>query len=256
MSGGAASTCTMPVHQESPPPSVPRAPSVSAESDEKKAQPYDVVEIEKEKSSFVHCEIIDEGASFDPAYTAKARILGDAFQEIGMGKYQVRRHYVSLCGLADVDWRLFAVVSFLPDGSGMVLGQPMADRGGPDHPAHHERVSISRRVAQVRARHRLARRSRAPFQQSNDAPASSLEALAAIVLNPLTFYAWMGTARCTLIEGLLDFGLILAIGIGHFQHFLALQNQRRMIERRPAHSTQSMFGDRNQKVDVVGDLAG
>ena len=29
-------------------------------------------------------------AGVDPVYQAKARILNDAFQEIGMGKYQVR----------------------------------------------------------------------------------------------------------------------------------------------------------------------
>ena len=36
-------------------------------------------------------DIFDEGESgVDPVYQAKARILNDAFQEIGMGKYQVR----------------------------------------------------------------------------------------------------------------------------------------------------------------------
>ncbi|CDO69892.1 hypothetical protein BN946_scf184884.g51 [Trametes cinnabarina] len=53
---------------------------------DEKAPKFEVTEIER--TSLVHCEIIDEGASFDPVYTAKARILGDAFQEIGMGKYQ------------------------------------------------------------------------------------------------------------------------------------------------------------------------
>ena len=31
-----------------------------------------------------------EDGSVDPVYQAKARVLNDAFQEIGMGKYQVR----------------------------------------------------------------------------------------------------------------------------------------------------------------------
>ena len=36
-------------------------------------------------------DVYDEGESgVDPVYQAKARILNDAFQEIGMGRYQVR----------------------------------------------------------------------------------------------------------------------------------------------------------------------
>lgn len=36
-------------------------------------------------------DVFDEGESgVDPVYQAKARILNDAFQEIGMGRYQVR----------------------------------------------------------------------------------------------------------------------------------------------------------------------
>ena len=31
-----------------------------------------------------------EDGTVDPVYQAKARILNDAFQEIGMGRYQVR----------------------------------------------------------------------------------------------------------------------------------------------------------------------
>jgi hypothetical protein len=35
-------------------------------------------------------DVYDEGESgVDPVYQAKARILNDAFQEIGMGRYQV-----------------------------------------------------------------------------------------------------------------------------------------------------------------------
>lgn len=32
----------------------------------------------------------DVDSGMDPVYQAKARILNDAFQQIGMGKYQVR----------------------------------------------------------------------------------------------------------------------------------------------------------------------
>lgn len=35
-------------------------------------------------------DIFDNDSGVDPVYQAKARILNDAFQEIGMGKYQVR----------------------------------------------------------------------------------------------------------------------------------------------------------------------
>lgn len=35
-------------------------------------------------------DIIEDESAVDPIYTAKAKILSDAFQEIGMGKYQVR----------------------------------------------------------------------------------------------------------------------------------------------------------------------
>lgn len=34
-----------------------------------------------------------DDSAVDPVYQAKARILNDAFQEIGMGKYQVRVHF-------------------------------------------------------------------------------------------------------------------------------------------------------------------
>lgn len=32
----------------------------------------------------------EEDSGVDPVYQAKARLLNDAFQEIGMGRYQVR----------------------------------------------------------------------------------------------------------------------------------------------------------------------
>ncbi len=47
-----------------------------------------------EDATVVHIEDHDifdgEDAAIDPVYQAKARVLNDAFQEIGMGKYQVR----------------------------------------------------------------------------------------------------------------------------------------------------------------------
>lgn len=49
-------------------------------------------------------EDVYDGAGMDPVYQAKARLLNDALQEIGMGKYQVS---LSLCEL----WRR-ADVSF------------------------------------------------------------------------------------------------------------------------------------------------
>ena len=42
-------------------------------------------------------DVYDEGESgVDPVYQAKARILNDAFQELGMGKYQVRNSSIRL----------------------------------------------------------------------------------------------------------------------------------------------------------------
>ena len=35
-------------------------------------------------------DIFEDDSGVDPVYQAKARILNDAFQEIGMGRYQVR----------------------------------------------------------------------------------------------------------------------------------------------------------------------
>jgi hypothetical protein len=41
--------------------------------------------------------IYDEQDSLDPVYAAKAKILNDSLQEIGMGKYQVRLSLDSSC---------------------------------------------------------------------------------------------------------------------------------------------------------------
>lgn len=54
---------------------------------------------EKHKGDVVTSELViqadtenvyDEHDSLDPVYAAKAKILNDSLQEIGMGKYQVR----------------------------------------------------------------------------------------------------------------------------------------------------------------------
>jgi len=63
----------------------------------------------------VHTEnIIDMEDLLDPVYPAKAKILNDASQEIGMGRYQVLvRLYPPLSQLLHVSqWRLFFVVGF------------------------------------------------------------------------------------------------------------------------------------------------
>lgn len=59
-------------------------------------------------------EDIYENDALDPVYQAKAKILNDAFQEIGMGKYQVR---ISPTSIVDVlrrvlQWYLFIVAGF------------------------------------------------------------------------------------------------------------------------------------------------
>jgi hypothetical protein len=41
--------------------------------------------------------VYDEQDSLDPVYAAKAKILNDSLQEIGMGKYQVRPGLNSSC---------------------------------------------------------------------------------------------------------------------------------------------------------------
>ncbi len=53
--------------------------------------------------------------TLDPVYEAKAKILNDAIQEIGMGKYQVNiRHSRSANSLTDfaAQWHLFFVAGF------------------------------------------------------------------------------------------------------------------------------------------------
>lgn len=40
-------------------------------------------------------DVYDEPSALDPVYLAKARILNDALQDIGMGKYQASSHFPS-----------------------------------------------------------------------------------------------------------------------------------------------------------------
>ena len=60
------------------------------------------------------CEDMFEDGTVDPVYQAKARLLNSAIQEIGMGRYQVRRVTV-LCELRLTlfsQWYLFIVAGF------------------------------------------------------------------------------------------------------------------------------------------------
>ena len=69
--------------------------SVSVRETEKTPQPrFKDPSGDVEGATIVHVEDHDifdgEDAAIDPVYQAKARVLNAAFQEIGMGKYQVR----------------------------------------------------------------------------------------------------------------------------------------------------------------------
>ena len=60
-------------------------------------------------------ENVYEHDSLDPLYAAKAKILNDSLQEIGMGKYQVRFGpglFASEPCSGDFKWRLFIVAGF------------------------------------------------------------------------------------------------------------------------------------------------
>lgn len=56
-----------------------------------KAIEKDATSSEEKRSDGVLADTEDvyEDSALDPVYQAKAKILNDAFQEIGMGKYQV-----------------------------------------------------------------------------------------------------------------------------------------------------------------------
>ncbi|EIW59341.1 MFS general substrate transporter [Trametes versicolor FP-101664 SS1] len=71
-------------------PPIAELPGYSADSkdvDEKKLAPSLAAETKVAPVKQSH-DIYEEDNSVDPVYHAKARVLGDAFQEIGMGKYQ------------------------------------------------------------------------------------------------------------------------------------------------------------------------
>lgn len=59
-------------------------------------------------------EDIYENDALDPVYQAKAKVLNDAFQEIGMGKYQVRTFPASIVDVLRcvLQWYLFIVAGF------------------------------------------------------------------------------------------------------------------------------------------------
>lgn len=67
----------------------PGYPADSKDLDEKKVTPSLAAETKVAPVKQSH-DVYEEDDSLDPVYHAKARVLGDAFQEIGMGKYQVR----------------------------------------------------------------------------------------------------------------------------------------------------------------------
>ena len=76
------------------------------------------VDVEAKKTIVVdtHDVFEDEEGGVDPVYQAKARLLNDAFQEIGMGRYQVRAAQV-FSGMRRhshtyAKWYLFVVAGF------------------------------------------------------------------------------------------------------------------------------------------------
>lgn len=71
---------------------LPSYPPDFKDVDEKKLVPLSAAETKMAPVQQSH-DIYEEDDSVDPVYHAKARVLGDAFQEIGMGKYQVRSVY-------------------------------------------------------------------------------------------------------------------------------------------------------------------
>lgn len=98
---------------------LPGYPADSKDLDEKKLTPSLAAETKVAPVKQSH-DIYEEDDSVDPVYHAKARVLGDAFQEIGMGKYQVR----SIYSRNTLDTQLipiFSVVLVLPHRFRVVL---------------------------------------------------------------------------------------------------------------------------------------
>ncbi len=62
----------------------------SGDSESRKRASSDDVEAKRAITVDTHDVFNEEESGVDPVYQAKARLLNDAFQEIGMGKYQVR----------------------------------------------------------------------------------------------------------------------------------------------------------------------
>lgn len=62
-----------------------------SESEDSKAEKRDSRDVESHAIPVETHDIYEgDDSAVDPVYQAKARILNDAFQEIGMGKYQAR----------------------------------------------------------------------------------------------------------------------------------------------------------------------
>lgn len=82
-------TRTMSTPATPPVAELPSYPGDSKDLDEKMVAPSSAAETKVAPVKQSH-DVYEEDDSLDPVYHAKARVLGDAFQEIGMGKYQVR----------------------------------------------------------------------------------------------------------------------------------------------------------------------
>lgn len=82
-----------------------------SESEDSKVEKQDSRDVKLHAISVDTHDIYDgDDSAVDPVYQAKARILNDAFQEIGMGKYQVRTH----CAVTDCNICLTASIVVLP----------------------------------------------------------------------------------------------------------------------------------------------
>ena len=69
--------------------STPTSPRFDSEGSEKTLDGFKDVENGGGIVAETHDVYSEEDSGVDPVYQAKARILNDALQEIGMGKYQV-----------------------------------------------------------------------------------------------------------------------------------------------------------------------
>jgi hypothetical protein len=76
-------------------------------------------------------DIYARSASLDPIYEAKARVLNNAIQEIGMGKYQVCFRSFFICNFGErLSARINSVVSLHSDGLWMAAVSSQIFRSG------------------------------------------------------------------------------------------------------------------------------